>query len=216
MQSDEVVWQIVNRGHCSYKMKTGGATFCRNKYSVTGLCNRSSCPLANSQYATIVEEKGTAYLCMKTVERAHKPASLWHRVALDCNYAKALKQVDGLLTHWSRFLVHKSKQRLTKITQYLMRTRKLLRERRQRLVTIPAREQQRETRREFKAQIAAQLDNSIEKELLERLRSGTYENFHIQSLKSYDDQIDRIKVVDYDSRKHLEIEYEENLRPGTS
>ena len=43
---------------------------------------------------------GTAYLCMKTVERAHKPASLWHRVALDCNYAKALKQVDGLLTHW--------------------------------------------------------------------------------------------------------------------
>lgn len=83
-------------------------------------------------------------------------------------------------------------------------------------MTIPAREQQRETRREFKAQIAAQLDNSIEKELLERLRSGTYENFHIQSLKSYDDQIDRIKVVDYDSRKHLEIEYEENLRPGTS
>jgi len=67
-----------------------------------------------------------------------------------------------------------------------------------------------------KAQIAAQLDNSIEKELLERLRSGTYEKFHIQSLKSYDDQIDRIKVVDYDSRKHLEIEYEENLRPGTS
>jgi hypothetical protein len=37
---------------------------------------------------------------MKTVERAHKPAQLWHRVALDKNYAKALKQVDGLLSHW--------------------------------------------------------------------------------------------------------------------
>jgi protein MAK16 len=37
---------------------------------------------------------------MKTVERAHKPAMLWHRVALDKNYAKALKQVDGLLSHW--------------------------------------------------------------------------------------------------------------------
>jgi len=104
MQSDEVIWQIINRGHCSYKMKTGGATFCRNKYNVTGLCNRSSCPLANSQYATIVEERGIAYLCMKTVERAHKPATLWHRIALDGNYSKALKQVDSLLAHWYTLL----------------------------------------------------------------------------------------------------------------
>lgn len=233
MQSDEVIWQIINRGHCSYKMKTGGATFCRNKYNVTGLCNRSSCPLANSQYATIVEERGIAYLCMKTVERAHKPATLWHRIALDGNYSKALKQVDSLLAHWSRFLLHKSKQRLTKITQYLLRTRILMREKKPRLVTIPAREQQRESRREFKAQIAAQLENSIEKELLvrcwfsaneveknlpalklqERLRSGTYENLHIKSLKNYSDHT---QGLNFDSRKHLEIEYEDDLGPGLS
>merc|ERR1712100_696633 len=166
MQSDEIVWQIINQGHCSYKVKTSAETFCRNKYSVTGLCNRSSCPLSNSRYATILEDEGKLYLCMKTVERAHKPATLWHRVALHHNYADALNQIDELLSHWSRFIVHKSKQRLTKITQLLLRTRKAKRNNRSRIVTIPARRQKNEARREAKAQVAAQLENSIEHELL--------------------------------------------------
>ena len=202
--------QIINQGHCSYKMKTTTETFCKNKYSVTGLCNRQSCPLANSKYATVVEEAGVAYLCMKTAERAHKPATLWHRVPLDKNYAKALKQVDGLLQHWSKFLVHKSKQRLTKITQFFMRTRKLLKEKRPKIVTLPARQVQREARRESKAHVAAQLENSIEKALLERLKAGTYDSHHSHSLGKYDGLIEPAKESKKKAakRQHIEVEYE--------
>ena len=194
-------------------MKTTTETFCKNKYSVTGLCNRQSCPLANSKYATVVEEAGTAYLCMKTVERAHTPATMWHRVPLDKNYAKAIKQVDGLLQHWSKFLVHKSKQRLTKITQFFMRTRKLLREKRPKIVTLPAKQEKREARRESKAHVAAQLENSIEKELLERLKAGTYDMHHSHSLGKYDGLIEPAKEVskkkEKSKRKHIEVEYED-------
>ena len=85
----------------------------------------SACPLANSRYATIREEEGVCYLYIKTAERAHTPKYLWEKIKLPANYSKALELVSGQLEHFPKYLVHRNKQRLTKIHQMLIRMRKL-------------------------------------------------------------------------------------------
>ncbi|KAG8531943.1 uncharacterized protein KY384_003579 [Bacidia gigantensis] len=181
MASDEIVWQIINQQFCSFKLKTTKAqNFCRNEYNNSGLCNRQSCPLANSRYATIRSnpETGVLYLCIKVIERAHMPSKMWERIKLSNNYAKALEQIDERLIYWPKYMIHKCKQRLTRLTQVAISTRKIAREEErlgEKIVPkLAPKIRRREATRERKAEAAAKVERAIERELIERLRSGAY------------------------------------------
>ncbi|XP_057811044.1 uncharacterized protein LOC131025333 isoform X1 [Salvia miltiorrhiza] len=191
MQHDEVIWQVIRHKHCSFMAKIETGIFCRNPYNVTGICNRSSCPLANSRYATIRDHDGVFYLYMKTIERAHMPNKLWERVKLPRNYAKALEIIDKHMLYWPKLLVHKTKQRLTKMTQMRIRMRKLALKTREKIMTVPTKQKKREARREEKAEKAAVLEKSIEKELLERLKKGVYGDIYNYPVDKYNEILDK-------------------------
>ena len=106
------------------------------------------------------------------------PSKWWEKIRLSSNYSKALEQVDDRLKYWPKFLVHKNKQRLTRLTQVRVRMQKLAREEErlgeQLVPRLAPKIRRREQTRERKAESAAKIERAIERELVERLRSGAY------------------------------------------
>ncbi|KAI0199377.1 ribosomal L28e protein family-domain-containing protein [Astrocystis sublimbata] len=181
--SDEIIWQVIDKQFCSYKVKaTRERTFCRNEMNISGLCSRTSCPLANSRYATIRPHpdptKAINYIYIKTPERAHLPSKLWQKIKLSQNYQEALAQIEEHLKYWPQYMIHRAKQRLTRLTQVSIRMRRLAKEEArlgEKIVPkLAPKVRRREATRERKAEAAAKLERAIERELLGRLREGAY------------------------------------------
>jgi protein MAK16 len=129
---------------------------------------------------------------------------------LSRNYGKALEQLDEHLAYFPKAQIHHNKQRLTKIHQYLLRMRKLkLRQingRAAKFTRVHRKVEQREERREKKALVAAKIENSIEKELMERLAKGTYGDIYNFPEVSYQKALEGME-----EENEEEVESEEEL-----
>lgn len=95
-----------------------------------------------------------------------------------------------------------------------IRMRKLALKTREKIMTTPRKEKKREARREEKAEKAALLEKSIEKELLERLQKGVYQQSDIYNypLEEYNKVLDmeKLKAADEEEdEEEPEIEYVE-------
>ncbi|EKE37520.1 hypothetical protein ENUP19_0259G0046 [Entamoeba nuttalli] len=214
MQADDLIWIQCQHGFCSFKTKACTGNFCRNRNNVMGECRRLYCPLANSVYATIREFGGNVYLFTKSIERAHTPAKLWNKLLLDKDYMKALQQVTDTLTdEYNPKLVHRVKQRLTKVYQYLERERKLTQSKDRMMERVNIREERRDITRAEKAERMAKLDFVIKDQLLQRMKDGVYDDLY-ENLQELEQNPQQVELNEEEIEKELEnelVQYEEDM-----
>ncbi|KAG5860246.1 ribosomal L28e-like protein [Encephalitozoon hellem] len=173
--SDESIWRnIGGDGYCSFKMKTEEDTLCRNQNNVTGICNRFSCPLANSKYATVRAVGEELFLFVKEPERVHVPRDVYEEIKLSSNYEEALKQIEENLEFWDEKIIHKCKQKLSKLTQYLRRLEYFKEHGRTEYMVRKKRMNRREKLRALKTLNKINFEKNIGDELMLRLESGIY------------------------------------------
>jgi protein MAK16 len=194
-----MLWEILLETNCAFRVKAVDRDFCRSVDSTTGLCDRRSCPLANSQYATTRLISGKIYLSMKTAERAHLPAKMWQRIELPEDPEAAMAIIDRELQYWGDWLIDKVKIRYTRFVETLQNMRRLRRSRRVKPRPIKKRVERRNASREERALSVAHIEDGVKKELLARLRAGVYGTHYLtehESNEALDDIEDAVEFVD--------------------
>ncbi|VDM58885.1 unnamed protein product [Angiostrongylus costaricensis] len=141
---------------------------------------------------------GICYLYCKVIERSHYPRRLWEKTKLSKDMNKALEQISDALLHWSEYVRHKCKARLIRIHQQ------------KKIIPVARKVERREKRREEKALVAAKLDKAIEKELLSRLRQGTYGDIYNFRQKAFQDMLDENERV-LEGDEEIEVENDEDV-----
>ena len=175
---NEIVWKIIgNDSFCSFKFISKNQKFCKNKYNITGFCSKQSCPLSNPKYATVLEKNGEIYLYIKDQFNSRYPDKLWKKFILSRNFLKSLQEVDFLLSVWPKFFVSKTKQKLTKLHQILIRKKLDVMKKK---ILIATRKNKPFLIKSQEAKLLSKIkfESLIESELLHRLNLGIYGNLY--------------------------------------
>ncbi|EJW01965.1 hypothetical protein EDEG_03573 [Edhazardia aedis USNM 41457] len=174
--SDNTIWSNIGgkKQFCSFKFPNQTIVFCKNTQNVTGLCEEKSCPLANSKYATIREKNGKLYLYVKEPERMQTVNRQYEEIELSNDYDTAIQQIDEELRFFSDFLKHKCKQRLTSLTEYLERKMKREKNKNIEFSVIKRRFMKKERIAALKTSKELNIEQEVEKELIERMKIGVY------------------------------------------
>nr|UXY87235.1 maintenance of killer 16, mak16-like protein [Cryptomonas sp.] len=183
---DDLVWKIIGGNEfCCFKYSSSNQNFCQNKFNLTGFCSRQSCPLANNKYATIIEKNGILFLYFKKSLDHNTPSKTWKKVSLSRNIIKGIQQIDLELAFWPKFFINKTKFRLIKLTQALIRSR--LRD-----IHIKRNFHSNfnikltKKNEEFNLLTKLNIENTVERELLIRLHMGVYgENYGIKPIRNW-------------------------------
>ncbi|CAK9111796.1 Protein mak16 [Durusdinium trenchii] len=170
MAFDEALWQSLQQCKFRTVKEAPSESWCCHEYNATGLCNRSSCPLANSHYATVVKDGAHYCLCQKT------PTTSWTTVKLCKSLAAAPRRLDQLLEASPEVLA-RAHVRLRSL-QRAHGSEALVGEagghEPLRKVAVNKKADKRENKSERKAEETAKVESSVGQELLRRLRQGLY------------------------------------------